>query len=193
MFGVWVIDVARNNELSLRHTATHCNTLQHTATHCNTLPHTATHCNTLQHTATHCNMLHVTMSHWCCTQQTSRCSWLLSSSHIFCIVIFHHIFYYGTPHIPGVYHHASYSATLRYNCSVFIVIMTKKIHCHIPPHITPWRRGVSFGALGAGLVGFKYARREAMIDEFAFDLVDSSPGMCLHVSVCWRGGGRERE
>ena len=55
---------------TLRHTATHCNTLQHTvhihstdaqfrasehtATHCSTLQHTATHCNTLQHTATHC-------------------------------------------------------------------------------------------------------------------------------------------
>ena len=61
---------------TMRHTATHCNTLrmtpallassrpqkeptsesnlltpQHTATHCNTLQHTATHCNTLQHTA----------------------------------------------------------------------------------------------------------------------------------------------
>ena len=29
-------------------------TLQHTATHCNTLQHTATHCNTLQHTAIYC-------------------------------------------------------------------------------------------------------------------------------------------
>ena len=118
MFGVWVIDVARNNELSLRHTATHCNTLQHTATHCNTL----------QHTATHCNMLHVTMSHWCCTQQTSRCSWLLSSSHIFCIVIFHHIFYYGTPHIPGVYHHATYS-TMVHRISLGCTTMQ-----HIPQH-----------------------------------------------------------
>jgi len=51
--------------------ATHCNalhrsihqqiqmTLQHTATHCNTLQHTATHCNILQHTATHCTTLFV--------------------------------------------------------------------------------------------------------------------------------------
>jgi len=58
---------------SVRHTATHCNTLQHTATHCNTLQHTATHCNTLQrleqvidtlqHTATHCNTLQHTATH----------------------------------------------------------------------------------------------------------------------------------
>jgi len=30
--------------------------LQHTATHCNTLQHIATHYNTMQHTATHCNV-----------------------------------------------------------------------------------------------------------------------------------------
>ena len=40
-------------QISLHHTATHCNTLQHTAIHCNTLQHTATHCNTLQHTGDH--------------------------------------------------------------------------------------------------------------------------------------------
>jgi len=54
---------------SLRHTATHCNTLQHTATHCNTLP---THCNTLQHTATHCNTLPThcnTLRKWRCQRQ----------------------------------------------------------------------------------------------------------------------------
>jgi len=33
--------------ITLRHTATHCNTMQHTATQCNTLQHTATHCTTL--------------------------------------------------------------------------------------------------------------------------------------------------
>jgi len=31
-----------SSELTLQHTATHCNTLQHTATLCNTLQHTAT-------------------------------------------------------------------------------------------------------------------------------------------------------
>jgi len=46
---------------SLRHTATHCNTLQHTATHSNTLQHTATHCNTLQHTA---HTLQLTPKSW---------------------------------------------------------------------------------------------------------------------------------
>ena len=58
---------ALKSDITLQHTATHCNTftrvppaasesydtvLQHT-THCNTLHHTASHCNTLQHTATH--------------------------------------------------------------------------------------------------------------------------------------------
>ena len=43
-------------QVTLQHTATHCNTLQHTATHCNTLQHTAMHCNALQHTATHCKL-----------------------------------------------------------------------------------------------------------------------------------------
>jgi len=82
----WLYTGLRNKSVchSLRHTATHCNTLQHTAslrhslqqtathcltaTHCNTLQHTATHCltathcNTLQHTATHCNTLQHTAS-----------------------------------------------------------------------------------------------------------------------------------
>jgi len=53
---------------TLRHSATHWDTLQNTAmqcnvrhapaqTHCNTLQDTATHCTTLQRTATHCNAL----------------------------------------------------------------------------------------------------------------------------------------
>ena len=45
-------------------TATHCAfdiTLQHTATHCNTLQHTATHCTALQRPATHCNALQRTV------------------------------------------------------------------------------------------------------------------------------------
>ena len=50
---------------TLQHTATCCNmlhyTLQHTATQCNILWRTATHCNTLQHTATHCNTLQHTI------------------------------------------------------------------------------------------------------------------------------------
>ena len=61
--------------VSLQHTATHCNTLQHTATHCNTLQLTVASIAyqttsrshrynvTLQHTATHCNTLqHVTQT-----------------------------------------------------------------------------------------------------------------------------------
>ena len=43
--------------------------------------------------------------------------------------------------------------------------------------------GVSFGTLGAGLVGFKYARRQADLDEFFFDLIDKSPGLPLTVGV----------
>jgi len=74
---------------TLRHPATHYNTLEHpakmhitavTIAHCNTLQHTATHCNTLQHTATpsndaksrlwlsrhatHCSTLQHTATHW---------------------------------------------------------------------------------------------------------------------------------
>ena len=63
---------------TLRHTATHCNTLQCTATqnsgmdmgwtleltHCDTLQHTATHCNTLRHTATHCITACGSPWHW---------------------------------------------------------------------------------------------------------------------------------
>jgi len=66
------------NADTLRHTATHCNTLQHRIsrtqarqpwcgkslrsslqnfTNADTLEHTATHCDTLQHTATYCNTL----------------------------------------------------------------------------------------------------------------------------------------
>ena len=50
-------------DITLQHTATHCNSLQHTATHCTYFRisghHTATHGNTLQLTATHCNSLHL--------------------------------------------------------------------------------------------------------------------------------------
>jgi len=53
-----------NNEQTLHHTATQCNTVQHSATHCNILQHTATHCNTLQHTATpHCNSIYAVWEH----------------------------------------------------------------------------------------------------------------------------------
>jgi len=48
----------------------HCNTLQRTSTHCNTLQHTATHCNTLQRTATHCNTLQRTATHCNTLQHT---------------------------------------------------------------------------------------------------------------------------
>ena len=43
--------------------------------------------------------------------------------------------------------------------------------------------GVSFGAAGAGLVGYKVMRRTAGLDEFAFDLVDDSPGLPVAVGV----------
>jgi len=87
-------------QLTLQHTATHCNTLQHTApncnalqytttycntylrvtglwiraasaTHCFTLLHTATCCNLLQHTATHCNTLQHTATHCNTLQHTA--------------------------------------------------------------------------------------------------------------------------
>jgi len=51
--------------------------------------------------------------------------------------------------------------------------------------------GVSFGAFGAGLVGVKYARREAMIKEWAFDLVDSSPGLPITIGIAGWLDGRE--
>jgi len=44
-------------QITLQHTATHCNAPHNTATHCNTLQHTATDYNTLQLTAKHCNSL----------------------------------------------------------------------------------------------------------------------------------------
>jgi len=53
-------------QVTLPHTATHCNTLQHTATHCNTLQHTATHYNTLQHTATHVFLVCIVMCFLMC-------------------------------------------------------------------------------------------------------------------------------
>jgi len=49
--------VRRGVDVSLQHTATHCNTLQHTATHCNTLQHTCHLAACI--TATHCNMWYV--------------------------------------------------------------------------------------------------------------------------------------
>ena len=58
-------------EITLQHTATHCNTLQHTATHCSILQHTATHCSTLQHTAAHCNTLQHTAAHCNTLQHTA--------------------------------------------------------------------------------------------------------------------------
>jgi len=44
-------------QITVQHTATHCDTLQQTATQGTTLQHTATYCNTLQHTATRCTTL----------------------------------------------------------------------------------------------------------------------------------------
>jgi len=55
-------------DLTLQHTATHCDTLQ---THCNTLQQTATHCKTLQNTATHCNALQHTATHCYTLQHTA--------------------------------------------------------------------------------------------------------------------------
>eukprot|EP00960_Hanusia_phi_P025482 745677-Hanusia_phi.AAC.1 len=43
--------------------------------------------------------------------------------------------------------------------------------------------GVSFGAAGAGLCGYKMMRRTAELDEFAFDLIDTSPGLPVTIGV----------
>ena len=43
--------------------------------------------------------------------------------------------------------------------------------------------GVSFGAAGAGLCGYKMMRRTADLNDFAFDLVDRSPGLPIVIGV----------
>lgn len=43
--------------------------------------------------------------------------------------------------------------------------------------------GITFGAGGAGLVGYKMMRRTAELSDFAFDLVDSSPGLPVTIGV----------
>ena len=45
--------------------------------------------------------------------------------------------------------------------------------------------GVSFGAAGAGLAGYKMSRRVGDVHEFEFDLIDCSPG--LPVTICVHG------
>jgi len=95
--------------VSLRHSATRCNTLQHTATRCNTLRHTETCCNTLhitaqncncgwwsdgqfathgntrQHTATHCNTLQHTATHCNTLQHTAtHCNTLQHTATQYC-------------------------------------------------------------------------------------------------------------
>ena len=43
--------------------------------------------------------------------------------------------------------------------------------------------GVSFGAAGAGLCGYKMMRRTAELEDFAFDLIDRSPGLPVTLGV----------
>ena len=43
--------------------------------------------------------------------------------------------------------------------------------------------GVSFGAAGAGLCGYKMLRRTAELEDFAFDLIDRSPGLPVTLGV----------
>ena len=43
--------------------------------------------------------------------------------------------------------------------------------------------GVSFGAAGAGLCGYKMMRRTADLNDFAFDMIDTSPGLPVTVGV----------
>jgi hypothetical protein len=43
--------------------------------------------------------------------------------------------------------------------------------------------GVSFGAAGAGLVGYKMHRRTSDIQEFEFELMDCSPGLPVTIGI----------
>jgi len=136
--------------LTLKHTATHCNTLhqpKHTATHCNTprlcleipfrkifseaLPyhiangctHTKTHCIALQHTATHCNTLQYTATH---------CNTL---HHIapYCITLLHTLSesFAWRLYLTTLQHTASQCTTLQQTSQCNILQHTAT-HCSIP-------------------------------------------------------------
>jgi len=68
-----VVEFSEKKQVTMQHTATHCNTLQHTATHFTPHPFgfggaqqdeascNATKFNILQHTATNCNTICITL------------------------------------------------------------------------------------------------------------------------------------
>jgi len=87
-----------SRKLTLRHTATHCNTLQHTATHCNTLvEHVVIQrcsmsrldlmmyrlCNTLQRPAPHCDALQHTTKY---LPEKLYGDWLSTPVPLFCLI-----------------------------------------------------------------------------------------------------------
>jgi hypothetical protein len=43
--------------------------------------------------------------------------------------------------------------------------------------------GVTFGAMGAGLVGAKMRHRLGDVDEFEFDMIDCSPGLPVTIGI----------
>ena len=118
----WVkCNVSHEQNPTLQHSATHCNTLQHPATPCTTLHHTAsritsvpyenstlqytaTHCNTLQHTATHCN------THCNTLQRTCRLCWVK------CNVspLWNRTLQHTAPHCNTLHHTAPHCNTLQH-------------------------------------------------------------------------------
>jgi len=128
-------DVTRLNymcDMTLQHTATHCNTLQHalqhTATHCSTLPHTATHCNTLQHTATHCNTTLDRQDHTQVQRDvTHSCvTWL--------IYMWHDSFRFDVPQLHVWHDIATHCNTLQFSATRCNTLQETATHCNTLQH-----------------------------------------------------------